>query len=372
MSKFKNVKVLFLSTVVASLVATACDDIESDGFELSDEDVAFRPGCDFPCFGGGNSPLVGGLDVSTWPQMTGVTATHPTTGDQMQINGAWVPFGGTTYYTIDWDVLNDGELQFTVNTAGGPETVGGANVKGAEFDVSLFPSGGAPYNAKIRVHDVVCTASPVCQYLLATDHIPVNIGDHKEILIGSDTYYSLCPNDDNGGALTGETIYHTVFASHIAVDVLSSEPVDVASNMDSALCVNGAASKGMWQHGVFFDWKYDIHPRALSGYAQSNALVNAYRAFFDGEAYTNMGQQIWLHDIDGGLFTWWEQDLPPNVVFEGYYGKTGQTCRDDENWHRWIHGDDIPNYETLPVCASPGAGDHIAVLALPVLPSSPF
>lgn len=360
MSQFKNVKLVFLSTVVASVVATACGDVEPDGLGLTDEDVEFRPFCSFPCSGGGNSPVVGGRDISTWPQTTGGVATHPTTGDKMMIHGAWVPFEKEIIYTVDWDVLNNGELQFTVNTVGGPKTVGGTDVIGAEFNVTI-DTGQVSHNAKIRVIDADDTASPVVQYLLATNHVPVNIGDHSEYVIDYESFYTLCPNDDNGGALAGDTIYHSVFASHTAVDVSSVEPVSVAENLDSVLCVNGATSKGMWQHNVFFDWKYDPHPRALSGDDQNNALVNAYRAFFDGQAHTQMGEEIYLLDIDGGLFTFWEQDLPPNAVIEGYYGATGQNCREEENWHRWIHGTLIDDYLTLPECGTAGAADHIAV-----------
>ncbi|MGB1015395.1 MAG: hypothetical protein ACPG4T_14765, partial [Nannocystaceae bacterium] len=316
--------------------------------------------CPYPCSGGGNSPLVGAVDITTWPQVVEDAVTNPSTGDKMIINAARVHHSGDIRPAVSWDVRNDGELQLTYKLKGAFITVGGEGVVNAEFDIHIFPEMEDSYLATLKVLSVDCETAPVCQYLIVTDHEPVDVELYPTWVVGSKSYYSTCPQSDNGGRLTEESIYHSVFASHTSVDVLQSEPVSLASDRDSMLCVNGAASKGMWQHNVFFDYLFDPHPRALDSNDENNALVNAYRAFYNGESYTDMGQEIWLND--GRLLDW--SEAPPEAKFEGLYGKSGQVCKSLSKDHRYRHWTTIPNYEELPFCG-PGVDGHIAVLSIP-------
>ena len=320
----------------AALVATttACTDLtDLDGAPAVDGDpIHFRdcpplvPTCNL-----GNSPWVGSWAYSNLPRVNDVAVLDPYGLVTFQLGGATkVIEGQTEAVTLVSTEL--GHLKAGFNNAE-------LDIAGTTLTYALDPVGaGATTTASIYVKSETTPASATYfrmpRYELLTDIVPFDTETFPEDgeLAG---WYHVCPQAEG----TNRAIVLPKVSLAYDGELAALENEDTTMVL---ACERQALAKGATKLEVLPATGHDVvTPNGTVnrqyGTANYTALVNAYRAFYDGDARTTEGTTIYLQDLahsppmfDQAI----SANLPPTPIFgyddfflESVYDGSGAHCR---------------------------------------------
>lgn len=328
----------------------ACDDPLGASEDDSDDPVAFR------CYGlpstcmPSNTSLLGGFDFSNIKKAIGSSAAN--WDSSITIAGGTVYWQGANRAIAGIDVTNSGELRLSIAGAG---VVGGADVQGATFTVTV-----SPYNPKstaftgmLRVASVASAPGKydatmtIWTYEFQTD-IPST--DPALYPVNGAGMYPTCANLDDGGLLSNLEKYRVFLSPGVSLTQGSNPEINLASTQFMMTCLQSASAKGQYFLNTFFTpGAY----RALDA-SQRTAMLKMWMAWFDGETQTSPGRIISPHDPINGYFTWVTDSM---WEVEASYNSTGAHCRGGPaatGRHR-LHDPPvtlIPGWVKLPQCAT--------------------
>lgn len=320
----------------AALVAptTACTDLtDLGGAPAVDGDpIHFRdcpplvPTCNL-----GNSPWVGSWAFSNLPHHLSEPALDPYGLVTFELTGATKVLGGQQH-AVDLVVSDLGQMRAKyVNTE--------YDIAGTTLTFSVDPVGaGATTTASIYVKSETTPATGTYvrmpRYEILTDRVPVDTETFPEDaeLAG---WYHVCPQAE--GTNRAIVLPKVTLAYDGELAALENEDATFVLACDRQALAKGAtklevlpATGQTIAHG-------NGTVNRQYGTANYNALVNAYRAFFDGDARTTEGTTIYLQDLahsppmfDQAI----SANLPPPPIMgyetfflESVYDGDGAHCR---------------------------------------------
>lgn len=321
---------LALSTTLA-LGPAACTelaaDADADQDDFGDGVIGYRYDCpgDIRC--PENSPWVGNYAFSNFPRAANISKKDPFDNATLTWTSATKIISGVTQ-PVTLEVSDEGQLS-AVPPSNLPTTI-----TGVKFAFTISKDGAPDETGYIYFRDesrINGTHYTISLYDVLTDIEPTVAGSNDFPAVDEDEeslkdLYPICPQ----GAGTNRAIVlkNVNLEYDGAMAVLSSD-----SDTFVLACERQALAKGSMVLGVL--------PKSGSrqyGVDNYNALVNAYRAFHDGDARTYQGAQVFLQDLahDPPMFDQVDLNALPPTPILGYYdfflesvydGSSGANCR---------------------------------------------
>ncbi|MCY1058507.1 ADYC domain-containing protein [Nannocystis sp. SCPEA4] len=333
---------LAIPTVLA-LHTAACGDLaaDSDGFAGADEDaVEFRDtsgDSDYECPGDirclGNSPWVGDYAFSNFPRFADTPKPDPYASATFEMTGATKVINDVEE-EVTLGVTDEGRLT-AVRTVNQQEV----SVEGTIFTYTIQPTGGGPSTTvEIKVKSETTPSAgtyfDMPRYAIFTDIIPTDTDTFPEDP-ERPGWYHVCPQADGTNKAIVLKNVRLRYYEHLAELVSDDESVVLA-------CERQALAKGATNVEVLPNsgWSVVTPNGTVNrhyGLQQYNALINAYRAFYSGDARTVQGTQIFFRDLAHSPPMFDQLDpsyLPPapivgsyQFVLESVYSTTGASCK---------------------------------------------
>jgi hypothetical protein len=336
---------LAIHTVFA-LNAAACAGLsaDSDGFGRADDgSIDARDTGDYECPGDirclENSPWVG----------------EPWVGDYAFSNIPWYannpkpdPHGHATFeMTAAKKVIDDVEKDVTLVVsdegrlkARRTDDLQEVSVAGTTFTFTIDPAGGDPSStAQVVIKSETTPSSgayfDMPRYELLTDLVPDDTDTFPEDP-ERPGWYHICPQAT--GTNKAIVLKNVLLQYDDELAALSSDEQTVV-----LACEGQALAKGATNLEVLPNSGSNVAHNGGTvsrnyGISNYNALINAYRAFYSGEARTLAGTQVFLKDVANSTPMFDQVDpghLPPNPI-DGYHdfflesvyeGTSGAACR---------------------------------------------
>jgi hypothetical protein len=335
---------LAIPTVLA-LHAAACGDLAADADSLAGADegsIEFRDSGgdddDYECPGDirclGNSPWVGDYAFSNFPRVPDVPKPDP--------------FGKATFtMTHAKKVIDEVERDVTLVvgdegtlTAKRTDNQQEVSIAGTTFTFILDPVDGDPiYNVEIVIKSETTPNSgsyfDMPRYEIFTDLVPDDIDTFPEDPARPGLYH-VCPQ---AAGANKAIVLKNVRLKH------SKQLAELTSDDQTVVlaCERQALAKGATNLEVLPNSGWNIpHNGGVVdrhyGITQYNALINAYRAFYSGDARTLEGTQVFFRDLANTPPMFDQLDpsyLPPapilgsyNFLLESVYDDaSGAACR---------------------------------------------
>ncbi|WAS96697.1 ADYC domain-containing protein [Nannocystis punicea] len=336
---------LAINTVLA-LNAGACAGLsaDSDGFGQADDDsIDFRDTGDYVCPGDirclENSPWIG----------------EPWVGGYAFSNIPWYannpkpdPYGHATFeMTAAKKVIDDVEKDVTLVVgdegllkARRTDNLQQVSVTGTTFRFTIDPTDGDPSStAQVVIKSETTPSSgtyfDVPRYEILTDLVPDDTDTFPEDP-QRPGWYHVCPQVN--GANKAIVLKHVLLQHDDNMAALSSDDQTVVLACERQALAKGATNLEVLPNSgsnIAHDGATVSRNYGISNY---NALINAYRAFYSGDARTLEGTQVFFKDVANSPPLFDQVDpgyLPPNSLL-GYYdfflesvyeGTSGAACR---------------------------------------------
>ncbi|MBZ5711972.1 ADYC domain-containing protein [Nannocystis pusilla] len=331
---------LAIPTVLA-LHTAACGDLaaDSDGFASADA-VDFRDTsdeADYECPGDirclGNSPWVGDYAFSNFPRFADTPKPDPYAGVTFEMTGA-TKIIDDVEEEVTLQVTDEGRLT-AVRTVNQQEV----SVEGTVFTFIVQPTGGGPSTTvelaiKTETTPSAGTYFDMPRYTVFTDVTPADTDTFPE---DSERpgWYHVCPQADGTNKAIVLKNVRLRYSKQLAELVSDDQSVVLA-------CERQALAKGATNLEVLPNsgWNVVTGSGIVNrhyGRDNYNALINAYRAYYSGDARTVQGTQVFFRDLAHNPPMFDQLDpsyLPPapivgsyNFVLESVYSTSGASCK---------------------------------------------